>query len=189
MDLAESVLMAADLLEKSLEDNFHDGGDALLVKHHVRMLRTMVKMSREDAPAAESGEVHGDAPPSLARVHKVFGTPVLGQKAKAPSVLTAPAGQDPWERAWSQGEQDRLKALAEKRELQAREELKAQVLREEAGTDMVEAVGGDSDGVMVPVDPRMPVGAKTLLSKQVYVLSGERKFVFSQEETDKMRGK
>ena len=67
----------------------------------------------------------------------------------------------------------------------AREELKATILREEAGSGMAEASGGSLDGTYVPIDPAMPVGAKTLLGSQVYVLRADRKLHYSEDETVK----
>ncbi len=70
------------------------------------------------------------------------------------------------------------------------EDLAVEVLTriEEAGPGLVDCVGGPEDGTSVPIDPKMPPGAKTIISGAVYSLSLlDRKLHFSQEETDKLR--
>lgn len=68
---------------------------------------------------------------------------------------------------------------------------KALAHEEVQNQSMVEVVGGQmgcSEAVtMTQVDPRMPVGAKTLMGTEVYVLGEGRKLYYSQEETDKFR--
>ncbi len=49
------------------------------------------------------------------------------------------------------------------------------------------AVGGESDGDSVPIEPGMPCGAKTLLPGGVYVFGEDRMFHFSEEETTKYK--
>ena len=57
---------------------------------------------------------------------------------------------------------------------------------EEQGPALTLVEGGPEDGAAVPIDSRMPVGAKTLLGGAVYVLSPQRKLIFSEEETKKL---
>jgi hypothetical protein len=181
MNLAEAVLMAADALETSLEESFKNPTDSMLVKHHIRFIRTLVSMAGEGDKAAVPGTPEG-------RLVKVLGggpLPLPSQKAVGDS-LTAPAeARDPWQDALKKGEGERLRKLVERQEAVAREELKATILREEAGSGMAEASGGSLDGTYVPIDPAMPVGAKTLLGSQVYVLRADRKLHYSEEETVK----
>lgn len=67
-----------------------------------------------------------------------------------------------------------------------RKEMARHVNAEEDITgSMVEFVGGAANGDMAPLDSKCPVGAKTKIGNEVYVLSSERKFVYSEEETRK----
>jgi hypothetical protein len=74
----------------------------------------------------------------------------------------------------------------------AQEEAKAQANRarkavgEEHLPVMTLCLGGENDNLSVPTEPEMPTGAKTLIAGQVYVMSQERKLVFSAKETKKL---
>lgn len=77
----------------------------------------------------------------------------------------------------------------------AQEEAKAQANRakkavgEEQLPVMTMCLGGENDGLMAPTHPEMQPGNKALVSGEVYIMSQERKLVFSEMETKKLANK
>ncbi len=71
------------------------------------------------------------------------------------------------------------KAKAELREKRAKE-----LLREDGmNSGMAVTIGGKSEATYVPIDPRMPVGAKTAIGLEVYVLEQDGKLHYSEVDT------
>ncbi len=75
-------------------------------------------------------------------------------------------------------------------ELFRAEEIRRKQMEKHAETEehfaggLVECIGGAENGTCVPIDNKIPNGAKTLLSDQVYVFNNG-KFHYSEEETIK----
>ena len=65
----------------------------------------------------------------------------------------------------------------------AKEEFRKTKQEEQEGKRVVPSVGGVLQGDYVPIDTAMPVGAKTLIAEQVYILQADGKLHFSFEET------
>ena len=70
--------------------------------------------------------------------------------------------------------------LAEDR---ARRWLGQQAIEEDAGPVQVFAVGGPADNALVPVNPKMPIGAKMFAAGAVYVFAEDRHLHYSEQET------
>lgn len=80
------------------------------------------------------------------------------------------------------------KKVMEKQVALQAEEAKLAAIREEQGAGtMTELVGGSADGTLVPADPKMPVGAFTLIGQEVYQMYEDRKLRFSEDMTNKRR--
>ncbi len=58
----------------------------------------------------------------------------------------------------------------------------------QGGGRMVLCVGGGNDGVCAPLDNRAPIGCKTLVENDVYILKGDGQLHFSASETLKLQG-
>lgn len=68
------------------------------------------------------------------------------------------------------------------------DELAEEILGERSGIEMAELVDPELDHcTMSPIDPKMPVGAKTLIGNRVYVLQANRSLLYSKEETEKFQ--
>ena len=65
-------------------------------------------------------------------------------------------------------------------------ETKALRIEDNFGERMVLCEGGNNDGVMFPVPSKMPIGAKTFVVGEVYILEENGKLLFSKEETEKL---
>lgn len=65
-------------------------------------------------------------------------------------------------------------------------ETKALRIEDNFGEKMVLCEGGANDGVMVPVSSKMPIGAKTFIIGEVYILQESGKLLYSKEETEKL---
>lgn len=75
---------------------------------------------------------------------------------------------------------DRIKAEEAQREKEIAEEVKKQ---EASGASMTECVNGGLHGTFVTIDPKMPVGAKTLFGSEVYWLNSDGRLHYSKEDT------
>lgn len=68
------------------------------------------------------------------------------------------------------------------------DELAKEILGEGSGIEMVELVDPELDHcTMSPIDPKMPIGAKTLIGNRVYILQADRTLLYSKEETEKFQ--
>jgi hypothetical protein len=178
MNLAEAVLGIADELEK---EKFSES-DTLLIKYYARLIRSTVTLFQEGTSPS--------APFNDGRVQKILGGTDLPTPAmNIPVIETNPPfhSADPWVDAIKKGEVERQQKILQKEMARNMEILKETTQREERGTGMTYLVGGDLDGDMVPVDPGMPVGAKTLMAGQVYVLKADKNLHYSKEDTEKFK--
>jgi hypothetical protein len=177
MSLAEAVLEIADEMEKVADD------ETISRDSLQRELLSWIKQIRRLCKV--SGGVSTPGPEIiLGRVEKVLGGTHL--PTPAGSVISHTMGNvvparafDPWPLA----EKERLEREARKVEQRALEEASVRLQREEAGSDMAYLVGGLSEGDLLPIQPSMPVGGKTMVAGQVYVLGKDKKLHFSQEDT------
>ncbi len=176
MSLAEAVLDIVEEMEMTIETNTS-----------ADLCRDVLSWAKQIRRAVKaSGGIPVETP--MAKTEKILtathlptpaGTPITFALNQSPL-----AARDPWplaekerlekERNSQKSHQDRI-----------RQDQAEAAAREESGTKLTYLVGGDLDGDMMPLNPSMPVGAKTLLSGQVYVLEADRKLHFSQEETIK----
>lgn len=80
------------------------------------------------------------------------------------------------------------KKVMEKQAAIAAEEAKLAYMREEQGAgSMTELVGGEADHMLVPADPKMPVGAFTCVGQEVYQKREDGRLIFNEEMTNKRR--
>jgi hypothetical protein len=107
------------------------------------------------------------------------------QNQPSPRHLVMQAGRDPWEAALKQGATERLqKESAHLQELA--KDFQVSTNRQESAGQMTMLIGGHSDGEFIQTDGKMPVGAHTMISGEVYTLQQDRKLHFDQEETSKL---
>jgi hypothetical protein len=73
-------------------------------------------------------------------------------------------------------------------EVRRKQLIKNAEIEEHFAGGMVQIEGGRADGVMVPIDDKIPDQAKIMLEGQVYMFSHkDRKFHYSEEETGKLQ--
>lgn len=74
------------------------------------------------------------------------------------------------------------KEIARKKQARDESQLIEQAMqRESSGFNTAELIGGGLDGDMIPVDPKMPVGARTAVAGKVFRLEDDRKLHYEKD--------
>lgn len=118
--------------------------------------------------------------PSIARLFLSYARQIRTVLSIAPDLPQEDSDPSPQEVAKQFGHSifDPREVLKRKAERDVQES-QSRYNREEVGSEMTLLVGGTLDGDYVPIDPRMPIGAKTRIgTKQIYQLKEDRKLHF-----------
>lgn len=207
MSLSEVVLEIADDMEEASVK-----GHAPELKLWAKQLRRAVKACEPSPLMVASAEPLRIQEAVVGAVEKVLGgTHLPNQPAPVITPAHVDASVDPWEVALKKyksvkKEEEEVQKdkdvnnvagqivdviadsrLNRKQQIKQVEEMA--VRYEEHGGGMAVCDGGNWDGDFVPTDPKTPIGAKTLISGQVYVMEKDRRWHYSEEETDKMKVK
>lgn len=115
----------------------------------------------------------------------------IALKAGEPHVLDF---KSPTPGAVNQGAIEEIRrALIDAEKTNLQRSAQAVIQQEQTSGDIVDVIGGkanpDNIPTVVSIDSRMPVGAKTILNGDVYVLGEDRKLHFCPEETKKVYSK
>ena len=104
-----------------------------------------------------------------------------GTEKEQTHALPNPFAMDAGFQHFTMVEQAKEALRLEKKKSQAEEKIGVN-----AAGNLVLCEGGKSDGIMTPIEPEMPVGARTMLDGEVYEFKDDGKFHFDEEITKKV---